>query len=202
MKLNFENQTAKARLHDCDTASQQVRDSHRCGSATSSLTRNMIRSGAYEESFASQPDDLRWNSERIVTSLSETMRRKPDDREIWIFAYGSLMWNPLLSFDRREVATLEGWHRSFCLHMVGGRACPDFPGRMLALEPGGVTHGLAFRIADAARDEELRLVWIREMITGAYQPIWVDMAPMVPWRKCLWRKHDASSRSTCSGWLD
>jgi cation transport protein ChaC len=103
------------------------------------------------------------------------MSKRPEG-DLWVFAYGSLMWNPLLRFAQRSAAVLHGWHRSFCLHIVAGRATPTEPGRMLALEEGGFTRGMAFRLHEDSINEELRLVWIREMVMGSYMPIWAPVA--------------------------
>jgi cation transport protein ChaC len=43
---------------------------------------------------------------------------------------------------------------------------------MLALKEGGRTTGLAYRLPEAILEEELTLVWKREMITGCYLPTW------------------------------
>lgn len=135
------------------------------------LTREAINSGAYLEHFESQPN--LWSRERIQSSLTETMQARPTDlADTWIFAYGSLMWNPMVEFEKRQTATLHGWHRSFCLRMVAGRGSPDGPGRMLALRRGDETNGVALKLADATLDKELRLVWIREMVLGSYRPTW------------------------------
>lgn len=138
------------------------------------LTRQAICSGAYLDSFESLP--ALWTMEQIERSLVHTMTLRPTDAShVWIFAYGSLMWNPMLEFKCRRVATLHDWHRSFCLHMVAGRATPDRPGRMLALEAGGHTHGVALRLCPRTQDEDLRVVWIREMILGSYRPTWAPV---------------------------
>ena len=138
------------------------------------LTRQAIDSGEYLDHFESLPN--LWSTERIERSLAETIKSKPaQTRDIWIFAYGSLMWNPLVHFDDRQVATLHGWHRSFCLHMHIGRGSPEMPGRMLALEAGGHTHAVALKLASPTMAEELRLVWIREMVLGSYRPLWVPI---------------------------
>jgi cation transport protein ChaC len=114
-----------------------------------------------------------WTAGRIQKSLTETLQARPTDAvDTWIFAYGSLMWNPMIEHDLRQVATLHDWHRSFCLHMVVGRASPERPGRMLALRPGGHTQGVALRLPQATLDEELRVIWIREMVLGSYRPTW------------------------------
>jgi cation transport protein ChaC len=46
---------------------------------------------------------------------------------------------------------------------------------MLALRPGGHTHGVALKLPEASLDEELRLVWIREMVLGSYRPTWAPV---------------------------
>jgi cation transport protein ChaC len=136
------------------------------------LTRDLITSESYLEHFDAVPKEILWTRSRIASSLAEMMRARPPGTDIWIFGYGSLMWHPLLNFDRRHWAVLQGWHRRFCLRMIAGRGSLDRPGRMLALEPGGMTHGIAFRLPDLALQEELSLVWTREMMTGVYRPIW------------------------------
>lgn len=135
------------------------------------LTRHAIDSGAWLKHFESVPNLL--SLDQIEASLAATMHsRPPDSDEVWVFAYGSLIWNPMVEFERRQIATLKNWHRSFCLRMTAGRGTADYPGRMLALEPGGATLGMAMKLrADGLRDE-LRRIWIREMVLGSYRPIW------------------------------
>jgi cation transport protein ChaC len=139
------------------------------------LTRNAIRSGAYVESFRHVPDGIRWSTVQIEQSLKTMLQMRPGTGDVWVFGYGSLMWNPALDFEESQWATLPDWHRSFCMEMTAGRGSAELPGRMLALEPGGATRGTAFRLNNSNLDEELRLVWIREMIFGAYRPIWADV---------------------------
>jgi glutathione-specific gamma-glutamylcyclotransferase len=116
------------------------------------ITRKSIQSGIYLQSFASCPGEVLWTQEKIDVSLSETLQSRPADGEIWLFGYGSLIWNPLFEYDAREVATLHGWHRSFCLRAIAGRGSPDAPGRMLSLEPGGFTRGVALRLPEVGLD--------------------------------------------------
>lgn len=114
-----------------------------------------------------------WSAEQIEQSLADTLGSQPDDEPgVWVFAYGSLMWNPKVSFDRRAVATLHDWHRSFCLQMVIGRGSAESPGRMLALEAGGCTHGVALRLPVETMRGDLKVLWIREMVLGSYRPTW------------------------------
>jgi cation transport protein ChaC len=139
----------------------------------SPLTRSALRSGSFLQSFAGS-HETPWSSAQIACSLQETLQRRPpsSSNDVWVFGYGSLMWNPALDFEERRTAVLRGWHRSFCLRMVSGRGSPSVPGRMLALERGGLTYGVALRLPARTAAEELPLVWTREMVFGAYRPTW------------------------------
>lgn len=95
--------------------------------------------------------------------------------DLWIFGYGSLMWNPAIHVAESRKATLEGFHRRFCLSLHVGRASPDKPGLMLALEEGGACVGVAHRIAAEHVESETSILWMREMMSGAYTPSWVKL---------------------------
>jgi cation transport protein ChaC len=136
----------------------------------------MISSGQYLEHFKSIPKHVRWTPARIEQSMRDTLGARPDTGDLWIFGYGSLIWNPVCQFDIQHKAILEGWHRSFCLRTIAGRSSPQLPGRMLSLEPGGITEGVALRLPARALENELPLLWIREMPTGAYRPTWSPIA--------------------------
>jgi len=94
---------------------------------------------------------------------------------LWVFAYGSLMWNPTLVLDDSRPALLDGYRRRFCLWMPLGRGSPERPGLMLALERGGRCHGLALRIPPELVQPESRILWRREMLAEAYRPVWVKL---------------------------
>ena len=138
------------------------------------LTRETLSTGSYQRSF-DLPEGMLWERERIVASLNQTMTSQPEPGPIWVFAYGSLMWNPLLNAERQEVAVLDGWHRSFCLRMLAGRGSKHAPGRMLALEPGGQTIALALQLSPTTLREDLTILWAREMMVGSYIPTWVSL---------------------------
>jgi hypothetical protein len=147
------------------------------------LTRELIASDAYLTHFDSLPREIRWSRERIEKSLMETMRARSLSSDVWIFGYGSLIWNPLLNFDRRQGASLHGWHRSFCLRMIAGRGSAQAPGRMLALEPGGATSGVAFRLAEPTIEAELRLVWADKCRPASI----IRPGRRSPWPMARWR---------------
>ena len=88
----------------------------------------------------------------------------PPSGGVFVFAYGSLIWNPEFDHDGESLATLPGWHRSFCLGWVRiYRGTPERPGIMLALDRGGSCRGVVFRLPDTAIDENLTRILRREM---------------------------------------
>ena len=97
----------------------------------------------------------------------------PRTEDLYVFGFGSLMWNPAFEVAGWHPAHVRGWHRRFNLWSHTGRGTVDFPGLTLGLEPGGSVKGMALRIRAAEVDSETRLLWRREMFAGAYRPIWV-----------------------------
>lgn len=91
------------------------------------------------------------------------------DTDIWIFAYGSLIWNPCIDFDYKVPATLQGLSRRYCLWDKSGRGSVESPGFYLALAPGDRCNGVAFHVPAEKVDWELTCIWRREMISGAYR---------------------------------
>jgi len=87
---------------------------------------------------------------------------------IWVFAYGSLMWNPGIAHDAAEPALLHGWHRSFCVYSHRYRGTPERPGLVLGLDRGGACRGMALRIPAAAAGAAMSYLWEREMVGGVY----------------------------------
>lgn len=115
------------------------------------------------------------SAEDRAASLAATLKDVGPGRDVWVFGYGSLMWNPAFHHDELRPARLHGWHRSFCLWNTFGRGSPEKPGLMLALQRGGACAGVALRIAAAQVPSELGVLWNREMLTGAYLPRWVRL---------------------------
>ncbi|MBF9034132.1 gamma-glutamylcyclotransferase [Rhodobacterales bacterium HKCCE2091] len=93
-----------------------------------------------------------------------------DNRPLWVFGYGSLIWNPGFPVAERRVATLRGWHRSFCMSSIHHRGTPENPGLVLALDAadGAECHGVAFRVRDGAEDATVTALRERELISSAY----------------------------------
>ncbi len=103
--------------------------------------------------------------------------------DIWIFTYGSLMWDPGFSHCAAEPALLRGYHRSFCIYSSRYRGTVEAPGLVLGLDPGGACKGIVYRIAAADRAGVLEALWHREMRRGVY---WPRLLPVTtPQRRCL-----------------
>jgi cation transport protein ChaC len=133
------------------------------------------RIAAYAQ-LASQFGDAQFLSEEArEKSRAETMAHYVPGQDLWVFGYGSLMWNPAIHVDQSLPAMIEGFHRQFCMRLMFGRGMPDNPGLMLCLVPGGACAGIAHRIAPDHVESESRILWMREMLSGAYVPTWVDI---------------------------
>lgn len=88
---------------------------------------------------------------------------------IWIFGYGSLIWDPGFDFAERVLAHAPGWERSFCLRSLVHRGTPEAPGLVLALDAGqGGCAGLAFSVREGQEDEVMAYLRKRELVTSAY----------------------------------
>ena len=96
--------------------------------------------------------------------------------DIWVFAYGSLMWRPDFPYLETAPALLRGYHRSLCLYSVQYRGTREVPGLVLGLDHGGACSGRAYRIAAADSEAVLAYLYEREMGHYAYRPKWLDIA--------------------------
>ncbi len=114
--------------------------------------------------------------EALAASLDETLSQRDPAAPIWIFGYGSLIWNPQLTYDHSAPAHLHGYHRRLCLWSRVNRGTPENPGLVLGLERGGSCHGMAYRLATDDVRAELILLWRREMLLGSYLPRWVKLS--------------------------
>ena len=90
--------------------------------------------------------------------------------EIWVFGYGSLMWNPGFDFVSKQVANLAGYHRSFCMRSIHHRGTVQDPGLVLALDAavGASCDGLAFQVAGENAAQVLAYLRERELVSAAY----------------------------------
>lgn len=89
---------------------------------------------------------------------------------LWVFGYGSLVWNPGFAWSDRSIARLAGFHRSFCMRSIHHRGTPEHPGLVLALDEaeGAWCDGVAFEIDARIAEETLEYLRARELISAAY----------------------------------
>ncbi|MBN8892188.1 MAG: hypothetical protein BGP12_04585 [Rhodospirillales bacterium 70-18] len=149
--------------------------------AETGLTRELLLQGALPALVAAAHPEVRLLSdEERAASLRAILDARPEHGDgLWVFAYGSLIWNPLIHHTARRLAHVPGWRRSFCLSTKAGRGTPDNPGLMLGLRSDGA-HGLGctgavFRIAEELLEQELDILWRREMVASGYIPRWVPI---------------------------
>ncbi len=90
--------------------------------------------------------------------------------QMWVFGYGSLIWDPGFPVAARHLAKLHGFHRSFCMRSVHHRGTPEAPGLVLALDhaPEASCAGLAFAVRPGAENDTLGYLRARELVSSAY----------------------------------
>ncbi len=137
----------------------------------------MLAGGGLDRMVAESAPTLQilTGAERAASLAATLALRPPGQDGVWLFAYGSLIWNPAIECTGRTLARIHGWHRAFCLSTVTGRGTPDAPGLVLGLDRGGACTGAAFHVAEPLVQEELSLLWRREMLSGSYRPRWVTV---------------------------
>lgn len=102
-------------------------------------------------------------SSQQLDALVKRVEEEAADEDLWIFAYGSLMWNPGFEPSAIEPAVVHGWHRAFALRIERLRATTEFPGLMLALRPGGSCSGIVLKLSRHARRQDIRRLLAREI---------------------------------------
>ena len=121
------------------------------------------------------PPDWRLSDGEREERRCATLARWSRKEDLWVFGFGSLMWNPGFRFEEIRLARTDGFSRSFCIKADMARGNPGAPALFLALDQGGRCDGLALRIAARHLEEETIHLWRREMITGSYAPAFIDL---------------------------
>lgn len=138
------------------------------------ITREALKGNWLEQLAEAAGHKVRICTEdELAASRASTLADLPPGEDLWIFAYGSLIWNPAFHFAERRKAIIHGYHRAYCLWTRLGRGSDDCPGLMLGLDRGGSCAGVCYRIPADQIEEELPLVWRREMVTSSYKPTWL-----------------------------
>ena len=108
--------------------------------------------------------------EQLLESRRLIIADDADVSNLWVFGYGSLIYNPIIDHRQQAIASVYGYHRRFCLWTKIGRGSPNCPGLVLSLDRGGSCKGIAFQLNPQNAIAELDLLWRREMMTMAYEP--------------------------------
>ncbi|WP_224813915.1 gamma-glutamylcyclotransferase [Hasllibacter sp. MH4015] len=89
---------------------------------------------------------------------------------LWVFGYGSLLWNPGFPVAETRIARLYDWHRSFCMSSIHHRGTEADPGLVLALDEaaGAYCDGLGLRVEPGHEDATIAYLRERELISSAY----------------------------------
>ncbi|MBL4615028.1 MAG: gamma-glutamylcyclotransferase [Magnetovibrio sp.] len=96
----------------------------------------------------------------------------PDD--FWVFAYGSLMWNPGFDYEEVKPGIIEDFHRSLCVRSTIYRGTPENPGLVLGMDQGGSCCGRVFRVAPQNVNDTIAYLDEREQVTKVYCPHFFD----------------------------
>lgn len=111
------------------------------------------------------------------TAMPSPSRSRPSapqeegQADLWVFAYGSLMWRPGFAWAERQPALLRGYHRSFCIFSHHHRGTPERPGLVLGLDRGGACRGLAFRVPAEESAAVRAYLVAREQVTAVYRDL-------------------------------
>ncbi len=141
------------------------------------LTREVLLQGGLAERLRAANPDVRFlTDDEREANLANLLAQRPEgDGGVYVFAYGSLIWNPAIHITGRLLCRTRGWHREFCLATKGGRGTAELPGMLLGLMEGGDCVGAVLHVAEDAVRHELSLLWRREMVADGYIPRWIPV---------------------------
>jgi cation transport protein ChaC len=131
------------------------------------------------ESMLENHPELEWLGELLHSDEVREKNRLEalgdyPDKDLWVFAYGSLMWDPAFRFSEVRRARVPDYERRFILKDIyGGRGDRETPGLMAALDHGTGCDGLIFRIPREIMDIETEILWRRELVAPTYIPSFV-----------------------------
>ena len=104
---------------------------------------------AYKWGTGKEADSIRtMNSEELSDSVKQILKGMNLEKGVWVFGYGSLMWNPDIKLTEKRTGTVTGYRRSLCLKSFVYRGTPDYHGLVFGLDKGDSCQGMAYRIAE------------------------------------------------------
>ena len=131
---------------------------------------------SYKWGTGEEADSIRtMNSEELSTSVKQILKGMNLEDGVWVFGYGSLMWNPDFKLEEKRTGNIKGYHRSLCLKSLVYRGSPEYHGSVFGLDNGDSCQGMVYRIAEHNIQSEMLKIWEREMFAGTYIPTWVNV---------------------------
>ena len=95
-------------------------------------------------------------------------RQADQQDDLWVFGYGSLMWNPGFAFVEKRPGRMAGVHRAPCIFSWVHRGTQESPGIVLGLAAGGSCQGMFFRVEAANSEAVIDYLRERELVTHVY----------------------------------
>ena len=110
-------------------------------------------------------------------SIRQTLEKRPQNKPVVIFGYGSLLWKPIVLFKGYEKAKLNGWSRKVCSWTIHARGTVKKPGLVFSLDKdkAGYSEGLVFELDEAFLEKDLETLWEQEMYSNLYKPQWLPV---------------------------
>jgi len=137
--------------------------------------RNFTTAVLAEKMAALGLSEIWWYSDEVREEMRTRTLRDHLDDDLWVFGYGSLMWDPAFRFAEVRRAFFADYSRCFILKDIhGGRGTVEAPGLMAALDKGPGCDGLVFRISRELVNAETEILWRREQVGPAYLATFVD----------------------------
>jgi glutathione-specific gamma-glutamylcyclotransferase len=119
------------------------------------------------------------------------LRPEPIKDDLWVFGYGSLMWQPGFEFVEQVPARLIGEHRALCVYSFDHRGTPEKPGLVLGLDRGGACRGIAFRVTAKLRNDTVSYLRSREQTTNVYREV----------MRSVWLENEARQRVSALAYI-
>jgi cation transport protein ChaC len=139
------------------------------------LTANLVASVARVVEDAGPSPGAVYLTDADYDAIVRDMLAQAPAGDLWLFGYGSLLWKHGFEYAERRMATVQGWHRSFCLRIARFRATRDRNGLMMVLDRGGQCQGLIFRVPADQAATILSGLFRRELVVNppATPPRWL-----------------------------
>eukprot|EP01025_Chloroclados_australasicus_P036189 TRINITY_DN3681_c0_g1_i2.p1 TRINITY_DN3681_c0_g1~~TRINITY_DN3681_c0_g1_i2.p1 ORF type:complete len:192 (-),score=22.70 TRINITY_DN3681_c0_g1_i2:253-828(-) len=81
---------------------------------------------------------------------------------IWIFGFGSLVYNPGFEYNQKVYGYIKNYRRVFYQGSTDHRGTPEAPGRTVTVEPleGALTWGAAYQLAGDENEQQKTLKYL------------------------------------------